>query len=93
LLQRGSELQPITFFGRFQTVVVWMMSVILVALLTSNLTAYLNAKREKPWLQSIDDLRMCRNVACDRIGIVEGSHHEEYFRNEVMNRFPMNYYH
>jgi ABC-type amino acid transport substrate-binding protein len=92
LLQRGSELQPRTFFGRFQTAVIWMMSIILVALLTSNLTTYLNAQRAKPWLQSIEDLRMCRKVDCNRIGIVEGSQHEEYFRKEVMNGYQMNYY-
>ncbi len=74
MLQRGSELQPITCFGRFQTVVVWMMSVILVALLASNLTAYLNAQRQKPWLQSIDDLRMCRIIDIYSRGFTYGKH-------------------
>lgn len=93
LLQRGSELQPQTFFGRLQTVVIWLMSIILVALLTSNLTSYFNAQREKAWLESIEDLHMCRKVDCNRIGIVERSHHEEYFTKEVLNGNQMNYYH
>lgn len=92
LLQRGSELQPKTFFGRLQTVIVWLMSIILVALLTSNMTIYFNAQREKPWLQSIEDLQMCRKVACNRIGIVQRSQHEEYFTKEIMNGYQMNYY-
>jgi ABC-type amino acid transport substrate-binding protein len=92
LVQRGSELQPKTFFGCLQTVVVWLMSVILVALLTSNLTTYFNAQREKAWVQSIDDLEMCRKVPCNRIGIIERSQHEEYFTDEVMNGIQMNYY-
>ena len=92
LLQQGSELQPKTFFGRLQTVIIWMMSIILVALLTSNMTTYFTAQREKSWLQSIEDLRMCRKVACDRIGIVEKSQNEEYFFNEIMNGNPTKYY-
>ena len=92
LLQSDSELQPKTFFSRIQTVVVWMMSVILVALLTSNLTIYFNSQLETPWLQSIDDLHMCHKVDCDRIGVIEQSQHEEYFTKEVMNGIQMNYY-
>jgi hypothetical protein len=56
------------------------------------MTIYFNAQREKPWLQSIDDLRMCRKVDCNRIGVIERSQHEEYFRKEVMNGNQMNYY-
>ncbi len=92
LLQRGSELQPKTFFARLQTVVVWLMSVILVALLTSNLTIYFNAQREKPRFQSINDLQKCHKVACNRIGIIQGSQHEEYFTKEIINGSQMNYY-
>ena len=93
LVQRGSELQPKSFFGRLQTVIVWLMSVILVALLTSNLTTYFTAQREKPWIQSIDDLQMCRKVACNRIGIVEHSQHAEFFKEEIMNGNDVQYYH
>ncbi|CAF3888373.1 unnamed protein product [Rotaria magnacalcarata] len=93
LVQRGSELQVKTLFARIQTVTVWLMSVVIVALLTSNLTIYFTAQREQPWLKSIDDLNMCQKVDCKRIGVVERSQHEEYFTKEVTDNIEMNYHH
>ncbi|CAF3896228.1 unnamed protein product [Adineta steineri] len=93
LIQRGSELQVVTLYGRIQTVIVWLMSIILVALFTSNLIVNFTAQREKPWLQSIDDLKMCGSIGCNRIGVIERSQHEEYFTKEVTNNIPMNYHH
>ncbi|CAM4909802.1 unnamed protein product [Rotaria socialis] len=92
LVQRGSELQVKTLFARIQTVTVWLMSVVIVALLTSNLTIYFTAQREQPWLKSIDDLNMCQKVDCKRIGVVERSQHEEYFTKEVTHSIEMNYH-
>ncbi|CAF1559181.1 unnamed protein product, partial [Didymodactylos carnosus] len=93
LLQRGSELQVKTFSGRFQTVIVWLMSVVFVTLFTANMVTYFTAQREDPWLQSIDDLKMCRKISCDRIGVIESSQHEEYFNNEVNEGALQNYHH
>ena len=92
LLQRGSELTAVTPSGRLQTVIVWLMSIVLVSLFTSNLIIHFTSKRERSWIQSIDDLKMCRKVSCDRIGVIENSQHEEYFQKEVINNIPMNYY-
>ena len=92
LLQRGSELAAVTPSGRLQTVIVWLMSIVLVSLFTSNLIIYFTAKHERSWIQSIDDLEMCRKVSCNRIGVIEHSQHEEYFQKEVINNIPMNYY-
>ena len=92
LLQMGSELAPKSPSGRFQTVIVWLLSIVLVSLFTSNLIIYFTAKHERSWIQSIDDLKMCRKVSCNRIGVIEHSQHEEYFQKEVINKIPMNYY-
>ncbi|CAF1105003.1 unnamed protein product [Adineta steineri] len=93
LVQRGTELQARTSFSRFQTVLVWLMSVILVALFTSNMVQYFATEREKSWIQSIEDLKMCGKIGCNRIGITEQSHHADYFKKEVMNDIEINYYH
>jgi ABC-type amino acid transport substrate-binding protein len=93
LLRKGLTFQPKSFFGSCQTIIVSPISVIFIALLTTNLIIYFKAQYEKPWLQSIEDLRMCQKVACDRIGVIGGSHHEEFFLEEVMNNAPKKSYH
>jgi ABC-type amino acid transport substrate-binding protein len=84
-LERGFTFQPTTCFSHFQIITVWLISIILTTLLTSNLIVYFKAQYEQPWLQNIEDLRMCQKVACNRIGVIGGSQHEEYIREEVMN--------
>ncbi|CAF4371371.1 unnamed protein product, partial [Adineta steineri] len=54
---------------------------------------YFATEREKPWIQSIEDLKMCGKIGCNRIGITEQSHHADYFKKEVMNDIEINYYH
>ena len=90
--QRGFTFQPTTCFGYFQVISVWLIGVILVSLLTSNLVIYFKRQYEKPWLESIEDLRTCQKVDCHRIGIIEESQHEEFFREEIMNKSQVNYH-
>jgi ionotropic glutamate receptor len=92
-LLRGFTFQSTTFYGHFQIIIVWLVGIILTALLTSNLIIYFKAQYEKPLLESIEDLQMCHKVSCDRIGIIEGSQHEEYFTNEVMKNESKLSYH
>lgn len=92
LVQRDSELHTKTIFGRCQTVIVWLISVVLIALFTSNMVQYFTAEREKSWIQSIGDLKMCGKIGCDRIGIIERSQHADYFKKEITNNIDMNYY-
>jgi hypothetical protein len=91
-VERGFKFQPTTCFSHFQIITVWLISVILTTLLTSNLIIYFKAQYEQPWLQSIEDLRMCHKVDCNRIGVIKESQHEEYIREEVMNGFSMGYH-
>jgi len=92
LVQRDSEMHASTVFSHCQTVIVWLISVVLITLFTSNMVQYFTSEREKSWIQSIEDLKMCGTIGCDRIGIVERSQHADYFKREVTNNIDMNYY-
>jgi hypothetical protein len=89
LVQRDAAFLTETIFARLQTIFVWLMSFILIALFTSNMVQYFATEYEKPWIQSIEDLRMCRKVVCSRIGVVENSQHADYIKE---NNIAMDYY-
>ncbi|CAF3641606.1 unnamed protein product [Rotaria sp. Silwood1] len=87
-----SELRVKSFGGRGQTILLWLTSIYLVSLLTSSMTTYFIEKQKKPWIQSIEDLKMCGKLSCDRIGVVERSQHEEYVMQHLMNGNQMDYH-
>ncbi|CAF1036144.1 unnamed protein product [Rotaria sp. Silwood1] len=89
---KGSELRVKSFGGRGQTILLWLTSIYLVSLLTSSMTTYFIEKQKKPWIQSIEDLKMCGKLSCDRIGVVERSQHEEYVMQHLMNGNQMDYH-
>jgi len=93
LVQRDVQLQPRTVFSRFQTILVGLISVVLIALFTSNMVQYFTVEREKHWIQSIEELKMCGKIECNRIGIVERSQHADFFKKEVTNGIEVNYHH
>ncbi|CAF4754926.1 unnamed protein product [Rotaria sp. Silwood1] len=92
MAQTGSELRVKSFGGRGQTILLWLTSIYLVSLLTSSMTTYFIEKQKKPWIQSIEDLKMCGKLSCDRIGVVERSQHEEYVMQHLMNGNQMDYH-
>jgi ABC-type amino acid transport substrate-binding protein len=92
MVQRGSELQVKSFGGRGQTIILWLTSIYLVSLLTSSMTRYFIAQQEKPWIQSVDELKMCGNIDCNRIGVIEHSQHDDYLRTHLMDGNQMNYH-
>jgi hypothetical protein len=92
LVQMDSGLQTRNVFGCCQTILLWLISLVLIALFTSNMVQYFTAEREKPWIQSIEDLKMCGTIGCSRIGILERSQHADYFIKEVTHDIEVNYY-
>ena len=92
MIQRGSELQVQSFGGRGHTVLLWLTSIYLISLLTSGMTTYFIAEQERPWIENIEELKMCGKIGCNRIGVVERSQHYEYVTTQLMDGNEMNYF-
>ena len=92
LLQGDSGYKTRSISGRFQTAIVWLIGLILITLFTSNMVQYFLAEREKPWIDSIEDLRMCGTIGCDRIGVLEDSYISHFFQKELTNGKETNYH-